>query len=122
MEEAHEPSPQEAEAASNHLDWRCDHFHWGAGESKTVRRAAQVPHRHTPFQQAVLNLSSDLLGSTPVRWTVEWAGPDLRCRGIEVTSRRADPDDDAVGRWVADPGTATGSGEPPAARVLRWHR
>jgi hypothetical protein len=114
MEITHEPSPQEAEANQRHLDWRCDHFHWGPGEAKTVRRAAQVPHRHVAFEQAVFDIDADLLASTPVRWTVEWAGPDLRCRGIEVASR------DAMERWVATPGTTTGAGEPPAARLRRW--
>lgn len=120
MEEAHEPSPQEAEAASNHLDWRCDHIHWGPGKAKVVRRAAQVPHRHITTAQEALDLGADLLGPSIVRWVIEWAGPDLRCRGIEVTSRVTDPDDETVGRWVADVGTTTGSGEPPAARLRRW--
>lgn len=109
-----EPSPQETEAASNHLDWRCDHAHQGPGPPRLG--PAGTPHRHVPFQQEALDLDGDLLGFNPVRWTIEWAGLDLRCRGIEVVRR------DAVGGWVADPGQPGEPAEHIAARLRGWIR
>lgn len=110
-ENTREQTPQEEEAASFHVDWRCSHTHWGPGETRLQRGPATVPHRHVPFQQTTLDLEGDLLGFDPVRWTVEWAGPERRCRGIEVVSLVQ------VGRWVADPGHPAGGPEPAAARV-----
>jgi hypothetical protein len=122
MEEDHDerqrpaarPSAQAREAATNHLDWRCDHWHDGPGDAKLG--AASGPHRHAPTQQTSLDLGGDLLGATPVHWVIEWAGPDLRCRGIEVTRRDTSV---ALGGWVADPGDPRGD-EPVAARLRRW--
>jgi hypothetical protein len=105
-----ERSPQEAEAAANHLDWRCDHIHNGPGAPR--RGPAPSPHRHLPFQQETLDLDGDLLGFNPVRWSIEWAGRDLRCRGIEVVARQG------VDGWQADPGNPIGN-QPVAARVSR---
>lgn len=105
-------SPQAQEAAAYHLDWRCDHFHQGPGPP-TVGPAS-CPHRHAPFQQTTLDISADLLGFNPVRWVIEWAGPRLGCRGIEVTER------DPLGGRVAGAGNAVGTEEPVAARLRRW--
>ena len=98
MEDHRDPerSAQEEEAASNHLDWRCAHLHYGNGE--VALRPGNIPHRHVPYQQATLDIDLDLLGHNPVRWTIEHAGPELRCRGIEVVQR------ERVERWVAAAG------------------
>lgn len=115
-EDRDEPTPQEAEAQAHHVDWRCDHYHWGGGRRDVRLGPAGTPHRHVPFQQESLDIDSDLLGHTPVRWTIEWAGPDLRCRGIEVVSLERV----TVGRWVADSGQPAGPDEHVAARLRRW--
>jgi hypothetical protein len=112
----HEPerSAQAEEAAARHLNWRCDHYHFGGRPDDIHVGPAPTPHRHVPFQQEALDLEGDLLGFDPVRWTIEWAGPERRCRGIEVVS----PDE--LGGWVADPGHPTGQPEPVAARLRHW--
>lgn len=99
MEEDRDRQPertaQEEEAASNHVDWRCGHFHDGR---KVTLGPGGIPHRHVPFQQETLDVDLDLLGFNPVRWTIEHAGRELRCRGIEVARL------EHVGRWVTDAG------------------
>lgn len=106
-------SAQEAEAASNHLDWRCSHTHIGSDEA--VLGPATCPHRHVPTVQQVFDIDADLLAGQPVRWVTEWAGPNIRCRGIEVTRR------DGLERPVADAGNPQGH-DPVAARLLAWVR
>jgi hypothetical protein len=112
MEEDREQTTWEAEADQRHLNWQCDHYHWG---TDVHLGPAPTPHRHVPFQQEALDLEGDLLGFNPVRWTIEWAGPERRCRGIEVVA----PDPVTVGRWVADPGHPAGTDEHVAARLRR---
>jgi hypothetical protein len=120
MEEDHERterSAQEEEAEENHLDWRCDHFHFGAEASKVSRQPALRPHRHTPGPPSISRQSTpDLLAGVEISWTIETAGANYRCRGIEV--ERYDPD--TVGGWSSDAGNPRGPGEHVAARVRRW--